>query len=237
MTTSDPSQAAVTSGQLADHPLQGAAALLKPRLRGWLHAYAAVISVMTGATLVSVASLVRGASVGWATLLYSVTVTALFTTSASYHRIHWGPRGRSVMKRLDHSMIFVFIAGTYTALAVVAMPRDEAETVLLIVWAGAIGGVALKVIWPGSPSWIGVPCYIALGWVAVFVFPQLLEHGGVAALALLVVGGVLYTVGGVVYAIHWPDPAPQTFGYHEVFHLCTILAAACHYLAIWFALF
>jgi hemolysin III len=227
----------VAAGDLVDHPLHAAAALLKPRMRGWLHAYAAVISLATGATLVTVASVVRGSSVGWATLLYSATVTALFSVSASYHRIAWAPRGRAVMKRLDHSMIFVFIAGTYTALAVVAMPRDQAQWVLLVVWAGAIGGVVLKVGWPDSPSWVGVPCYIGLGWVAVFVLPQLLHSGGVAAVVLLIAGGALYTVGGVVYATHWPNPSPRTFGFHEVFHLCTILAAVCHYLAIWFALF
>jgi hemolysin III len=228
---------AVAASDLVDHPLHSAAVLLKPRMRGWLHAYAAVISLATGVTLVTAASIVRGASVGWATLLYSATVTALFSVSASYHRIAWSPRGHAVMKRLDHSMIFVFIAGTYTALAVVAMPRDEATAVLLIVWGGAIGGVLLKVGWPNSPAWVGVPCYVGLGWVAVFVLPELLQHGGVASVVLLVAGGLLYTAGGIVYATHWPDPSPRTFGFHEVFHLCTILAAACHYLAIWFALF
>ena len=235
MTT--PAVEAVHPDDLVEHPIASAAALLKPRMRGWLHAYAAVISLITGATLVTVASIARGASVGVATLLYSLTVTALFSTSASYHRITWAPRGRAVMKRLDHSMIFVFIAGTYTALAVLAMPRPQAQIVLAVVWLGALGGVVLKVAWPHAPSWVGVPCYVGLGWVAVFVLPQLLEHGGVAAFVLLVVGGALYTVGGVVYATHWPDPSPRTFGYHEVFHLCTILAAVCHYLAIWFALF
>ncbi len=210
---------------------------LKPRLRGWLHTYAEGISIISGASLISVAAALRGEGAALVTAIYCGTVTLLFGTSALYHRLSWSPSAHRLMKRLDHSMIFVFIAGTYTALAVVAMPRDQAQWVLLVVWAGAIGGVVLKVGWPNSPSWVGVPCYIGLGWVAVFVLPQLLHSGGVAAVVLLIAGGALYTVGGVVYATHWPNPSPRTFGFHEVFHLCTILAAVCHYLAIWFALF
>jgi hemolysin III len=206
-------------------------------MRGWLHAYAAIISLATGSTLVIVASTLRGLSAGLATLLYAVTVTMLFSVSATYHRVPWQARGHAVMKRMDHSMIFIFIAGTYTALSVLALPRHEATIVLSVVWSGAIAGVALKLIWPGAPAWVGVPCYIGLGWVAVFVFPQLMHSGGVAALALLVIGGLMYTVGGVIYGLKRPNPYPATFGFHEVFHACTIVAAACHYLAIWLVLF
>lgn len=211
--------------------------LRKPRLRGWLHLYAAIVSVAAGATLISVASAVRGDRVALPTTIYAITVTLLFGTSALYHRRGWGPTGQRVMKRLDHSMIFVFIAGTYTPFAVLTLPRVESIAVLTVVWTGAVFGVIMKTAWPQAPRWVGVPLYIALGWVAVFVLPEILRYGGVAALVLLVTGGVLYTLGALAYGFKRPDPYPTTFGYHEVFHLCTLLAAACHYIAVWFAVF
>ena len=217
--------------------IASAVAELKPRLRGWLHAYAAVISVVTGATLVSVTAALRNGSASASTAIYSATITLLFGTSALYHRRDWSPRAHAVMKRLDHSMIFVFIAGTYTPLAVLTLPRNSAIAVLVAVWSGAAIGVALKTTWLSAPRWLSAPCYIALGWVAVFVMPDILHNGGVAAFVLIVAGGVIYTIGGVVYALKRPDPYPGTFGFHEVFHLCTLLAAACHYIAIWIAVF
>ncbi len=214
-----------------------AAAELKPRLRGWLHAYAATVSVVSGAALVAVAASLRGDTAGASTSVYAATVTLLFGTSALYHRLRWGPRGHAVMKRLDHSMIFVFIAGTYTPIAALTLPHTTAVAVLTVVWVGAAFGVALKSAWPAAPRWLSVPCYVALGWVAAFVFPDLLHNGGVAAFALLAAGGVVYTLGAVVYGLKRPDPWPGTFGYHEVFHLCTLVAALCHYVAIWLAVF
>lgn len=210
---------------------------LKPRLRGWLHAYAAVISLATGVTLFAVAAALRGGPAGATTGVYAATVTLLFGTSALYHRLNWGPRGHAVMKRLDHSMIFVFIAGTYTPIAALTLPRSSAVAVLVTVWTGALFGVALQTAWPSAPRWLSVPLYIALGWVAVFVFPQLMHQAGVAAFVLIAVGGVVYTIGGVVYGLKRPNPFPGTFGFHEVFHLCTLVAALCHYVAIWLAVF
>jgi hemolysin III len=210
---------------------------LKPTLRGWLHAYAAAISVLGGVALFAVAFALRGPHAGWPTAIYALTVTALFGTSALYHRLHWSPRGHLVMKRLDHSMIFVFIAGTYTPLAVLTLPNTPAIAVLAVVWSGALFGVALKTAWPAAPRWLSVPCYVGLGWVAVFVFPDLLHRGGVAAFVLIAAGGVIYTLGAVVYALKRPNPLPGVFGFHEVFHACTLLAASCHYIAIWFAVF
>jgi hemolysin III len=207
----------------------------KPRLRGWLHTYAALTSVVTGIVLVAVAAALRGGRAGAATAVYAVTVTMLFGTSALYHRLGWGPQARAIMKRLDHSMIFVFIAGTYTPVAALTLPRGPAVAVLAVVWTGALAGVGLKTAWPTAPRWLGVPCYVALGWVAVFVFPQLLHHAGVAALVLLAAGGVAYTLGALCYALRRPDPWPGAFGFHEVFHLCTLLGAICHYVAIWLA--
>jgi hemolysin III len=215
----------------------GTTADIKPRLRGWLHTYAALISLASGATLVAVAAALRGPSAGFATALYSVTVTLLFGTSALYHRYPWQPKAHQLMKRADHSMIFVFIAGTYTPIAVLALHRTAAILVLTVVWAGALLGVGLQSIWPDAPRWLSVPCYIGLGWVAVIVLPELLHTGGVAALALIAAGGLVYTLGGVVYGIKRPNPSPTIFGFHEVFHSCTLVAAACHYIAIWLIVF
>jgi hemolysin III len=231
VTTTDP----VPSGPAAT--LATTVAELKPRLRGWLHAYAAAISIASGATLVAVAAAMRGGVAGLVTAIYCATVTMLFGTSALYHRRAWSPRAHMLMKRLDHSMIFVFIAGTYTPIAALTLPTGAMTAVLIAVWSGALVGVALQTLWPTHPRWLSAPCYIALGWVAAFVFPDLLNNAGVAAFVLIAVGGVVYTVGGVVYAMKRPNPYPGVFGFHEVFHLCTLVAAICHYVAIWLAVF
>jgi hemolysin III len=170
-----------------------------------------------------------------ATAIYAVTVVLLFGTSALYHRVAWGPTGRAVMKRLDHSMIFLLIAGTYTPFAVSLLDSPTREIVLFVIWGGAAVGIIARMSWISAPRPLIIPLYIALGWVAVFVMPQLLHHGGVALFVLMVTGGVLYSLGAVVYATRRPDPRPATFGYHEVFHACTLVAALCHYIAIYFA--
>ena len=161
----------------------------------------------------------------------------MFGTSARYHRRVWSPLGYQVMRRLDHSMIFVFIAGTYTPFAVLLLSRPAATAILSIVWGGALLGVALKVRYPHAPRWLAAPLYILQGWVAVAVFPQLLAQGGVAMLVLLIAGGVCYTAGAVCFALRRPDPWPATFGHHEVFHACTVVAAACHQIAVYLAVF
>ena len=213
-------------------------ALPKPRMRGWLHFWSFAVSIAACATLIAVSAALVGAAAAAATAVYSVTVLGLFGISALYHRHTWhSSRSRAVMRRLDHSMIFLFIAGSYTPVAVLAMDRPTAEWVLAVVWTGALAGVALKTLWPYAPAWVGVPIYVALGWVAVFVLPDLLHNAGVAALVLLLVGGALYTAGGVMYALRRPDPWPSTFGFHEFFHAATVLAAICHHVAIWLALF
>ncbi|MCX2954419.1 PAQR family membrane homeostasis protein TrhA [Lentzea sp. NEAU-D7] len=211
---------------------------LRPRLRGWLHFWSFIASVATGATLIALAASTVSARAALATSVYGLTVVGLFGVSALYHRVTWkSDRVRTWMKRMDHSMIFVFIAGTYTPFALLAMNPGTGRVVLTVVWVGAILGVTLKLAWPHAPRWLGVPIYIALGWVAVFVLPELLHHAGVAALVLLLVGGALYTVGAVFYATRWPNPWPQVFGYHEFFHAATVVAAICHYIAIWLAMY
>ena len=207
-------------------------------MRGWLHLWSFVVSVAACATLIPVSAALFGGAVALATTVYSATILGLFGTSALYHRRTWKTaRSRTLMKRLDHSMIFVFIAGTYTPIIALTMEADRALVVLAIIWAGALAGVALKMRWPHAPSWVGVPIYLALGYVAVFVLPDLLRGGGVAALVLILTGGLLYTVGAVFYATRWPNPWPRTFGFHEFFHAATVLAAICHHVAIWLVLF
>jgi hemolysin III len=235
MSATSPGEGALRTDPLG--PLVATLVELKPRLRGWLHTYAAGVSIVAGATLVAVAAALRGPHAGLPTFIYAVTVTLLFGTSALYHRITWSPRAHGLMKRLDHSMIFVFIAGTYTPLAVLTLRGAAAIAVLAVVWSGALFGVALKTAWPTAPRWLSVPCYIGLGWVAVFVFPDLLHNGGIATFVLITAGGLIYTLGAVVYALKRPNPIPGTFGFHEVFHACTLLAATCHYIAIWLAVF
>ncbi|MEU0880614.1 hemolysin III family protein [Lentzea sp. NPDC005914] len=211
---------------------------LRPRLRGWLHLWSFIASVVTGATLIALAASTVSARAALATSIYGLTVLGLFGVSALYHRVTWkSERVRTWMKRLDHSMIFVFIAGTYTPFALLAMDPGTGRVVLTVVWIGAVLGVTLKLAWPHAPRWLGVPIYIALGWVAVFVLPELLHHAGVAALVLLLVGGALYTAGAVFYATRWPNPWPSVFGYHEFFHAATVVAAICHYIAIWLAMY
>jgi hemolysin III len=214
-----------------------AAPVLKPRMRGWLHFWSFVVSIGSGAVLVAVASALVGLGAALATAVYSTTILGLFGVSALYHRHTWRtPRTRAIMKRLDHSMIFLFIAGTYTPVAALAMDPGTARWVLTVVWGGALAGVVLKMAWPHAPSWLAVPVYMALGWVAVLVFPELLQNGGVAAFVLLLAGGAFYTAGAVFYATKWPNPWPRTFGYHEFFHAATVLAALCHLVAIWLVL-
>jgi hemolysin III len=215
-----------------------AAVAARPRLRGWLHLWAFAVSVAAGIVLVAVAGATRGAEAGGATAIYALTVCLLFGTSATYHRVKWTrPSRHALLARLDHSMIFVFIAGTYTPFALLAMPERTGRVVLAVVWTGALGGALLKTSWITAPRWLSAPLYLGLGWVAVFTLPDLLHLGGVAAFVLVAVGGLLYTYGAIVYATQRPDPWPRTFGYHEVFHLCTVVAAACHMVAVWLAVY
>jgi len=209
----------------------------KPRMRGWLHTYAFFVAIVCGFALCAVAA----TRPGWTALVgctvYSLTVCGLFGTSALYHRRVWSDRGYQIMRRLDHAMIFVFIAGTYTPFCLLLLPTRSASVLLAVVWFGAVSGAALQVIWPHAPRWFSAPLYLALGWVAVAVLPDILHRGGVTSLVLLVVGGAAYSLGAIFYALRRPNPWPTVFGHHEFFHACTLVAALCHHIAIYFALF
>ena len=209
----------------------------KPKLRGWLHTYAFFVAAVCGIVLSSLAAARPGVAPLVSVAIYSLSVCGLFGVSALYHRRVWSPRGFQLMRRLDHSMIFIFIAGTYTPFAVLLLDPGPARVILAVVWGGALAGVAMKLAWPHAPRWASAPLYVALGWVAVFVLPDILHRGGVAALVLLLVGGAAYTVGAVFYALRRPNPWPQHFGHHEFFHACTLVAAICHHIAVYFALY
>jgi hemolysin III len=212
--------------------------LRKPRLRGWIHLYCAYTALVAGSALVTVSWALASTRAGHATLAYTLAIVAMFAVSATYHRVPWGSTAaRNWMRRLDHSMIFVFIAGTYTPFALLDMPPSTGNQVLAIVWGGTLAGVALTLFWPDAPRWLGVALYLLMGWVAIWYAGTILHNAGVAAAVLLAVGGALYSIGAVFYALRWPDPWPSTFGYHEIFHGLTAVAALCHFVAVCVAVF
>jgi hemolysin III len=206
--------------------------LKKPRLRGVSHQWAFYASVAIGAALVVAAP---SGQPRLAAAIYAVSVAALFGTSALYHRITWASQaGRRWMRRLDHSMIFFLIAGTYTPFALLVLDGDLATVIMVVVWAGALAGIFMKLVWIDAPKTLVAVTYLLLGWVAVATIPDMLDKVGVTATVLVAVGGLLYTAGAIVYALRRPDPAPTVFGYHEVFHALVILAAALQYAVIAF---
>lgn len=202
---------------------------VKPRLRGWLHAGTFPLSLVAGIVLVVLAEGTRDTI---ATAVYATSAALLFGVSALYHRGHWSPRTERLLKRLDHSNIFLIIAGTYTPFSVILLDQRGGPTLLWIVWSAALAGIAIRVLWIGAPRWLFTPVYLALGWVAVFYLGDLLDAGGPAVVTLLAIGGALYSLGGIVYALRRPDPSPRWFGFHEVFHACTLGAYVVHYVAV-----
>lgn len=202
-----------------------------PRLRGVLHQWALVAAVPAGIVLVVVA---EGTRARLATAVYVVALAAMLGASALYHRVSWKTsRRRAWARRLDHAMIFVFIAGTYTPFALLSMHGWAPAVVLVSVWAGAALGLVGNVAWIDAPGWVTAPAYLLVGWVGVIAAPQLFDAIGVAGAVLLVVGGALYTLGAVTYATRWPNPFPHTFGFHEVFHLLVTVAVALQLVAVY----
>jgi hemolysin III len=202
---------------------------VKPRLRGWIHAG---ISPFVLAAAIVLVALSPTTGVRWANAVFGLTAVLLFCTSAVYHRGHWSPRVAGVLRRMDHTNIFLIIAGTYTPLSVLLLPHATARTLLVVVWSGALVGLLMRIFWLGAPRWLYTPIYVALGWVAVWFMPQFGRSGGAAVLWLVIAGGLAYTVGAVVYGFKRPDPSPRWFGFHEIFHALTVAGFTCHYLAV-----
>ena len=217
--------------EVADAAVGLAQKLPKPRLRGVSHQWAFFVSLLTGAALIVAA---QGTREVLAMSVYAFSLSALLGTSALYHRVDWEPGPRRWMRRLDHTMIFVLIAGTYTPFALLVMEGTMAEVILIVVWSCAVGGAVLNLAWWDAPKWFTSLVYVSTGWVAVAAMPQLWETMGPVGVGLIALGGLLYSAGAVVYATKRPDPSPEHFGYHEIFHLFVIAAAAIQYAAIAF---
>ena len=203
--------------------------LERPRLRGVFHQYAFFVAVAAGAVLVVLADSLRERVAMW---VYAVALAAMFGVSALYHRVTWrSPQMRKWMRRLDHSTILLLIAGTYTPFAVLMFDGARADAILVVVWCGAAAGLLLNLLWVDAPTWLTAIVFIALGWVGVVALPELVDVG-IAPAVLVFAGGGLYTLGALAYALKRPNPRPAVFGYHEIFHLLVIAAAATHFVAI-----
>ncbi|SFI24125.1 MULTISPECIES: PAQR family membrane homeostasis protein TrhA [Microbacterium] len=200
---------------------------LRPTWRGWIHAGTFPVAIVAGIVLVFAA---EGAAATWACVVFAVSSLLLFGNSALYHRFDWGPRTKAILKRIDHANILLLIAGTYTPLSVLALPPEKGSLLLILVWSGALAGILFRVFWIGAPRWLYVALYLLLGWAAVMYMGDLLQ-ANVAMMLLVVVGGLLYTAGAIVYALKKPNPWPGHFGFHEIFHVCTVLAFLCHWTA------
>ena len=209
-----------------------AIAAVKPKLRGVSHEWAFFVSLVLGAALIFFAKTPKATlAVG----IYALSLSALLGTSALYHRVNWKrPQVRTWMRRLDHTMIFFLIAGTYTPFALLVMNGPLATAILIAVWVGAIAGAIVEMVWVGHPKWVSATVYLTIGWVAVAAFPDLWSGLGPTAALMLVGGGVLYTAGAVIYAVQRPNPSPAIFGYHEVFHAFVLAAAVLHFSVIAF---
>jgi len=203
--------------------------LERPRLRGVFHQYAFFVALVAGLVLVILADSFRERLAMW---VYAVALAAMFGVSALYHRVTWrSPRVRRWMRRLDHSTILLLIAGTYTPFAVLTFDGALANAILVVVWSGAGVGLLLNLLWVDAPTWVTAAVFMALGWVGVVTVPELVDVG-IAPAVLVFVGGGLYSLGALAYALKRPNPRPAVFGYHEIFHLLVIAAAAIHFIAI-----
>jgi hemolysin III len=218
---------------VAAHEVGETVKATKPKLRGWLHAGTFPLSVAAGIVLVVLAP-TTVAKVS--TAVFAVTAAMLFGGSALYHRFNWSPEVAAVLRRLDHANIFLIIAGTYTPFTLMLLDNRNATILLSLVWGGALIGVAFRVLWLKAPRWLYVPVYIALGWAAAFWLPDFFKDS-VAIATLVIVGGLLYSTGAIIYATKKPNPSPRWFGFHEVFHTFTILAFITHYIGISLAVY
>ena len=207
----------------------GAAGEPKPRLRGWFHA--AAVPLLTAGTIVLIV-LARGSGPKWALAIYLGCALLLFGNSATYHIGNWPDKVRATLRRIDHSNIYVFVAGTYTPLSVILLTGNSRIIILALIWGAAILGVGFSVFWIGAPRWLQAVMYVVMGWAAVWWLPQFWSQGSPAIFWLVIAGGVIYSLGALIYARKWPNPNPRWYGFHELFHSLTLVAAACHFTAI-----
>jgi hemolysin III len=210
-------------------PVAEAVQAVKPRLRGWLHVGAAPLALVAGIVLVSLAPTALGRLGGAVFLAASVL---LFGTSGLYHRGTWSRRRDGILRRLDHANIYIFIAATYTPFALMMLHGPSRAALLILIWVAAALGLLFRLFWLSAPRWLYTVLYLAMGWAAVGWFGQFYTAGGLAVFALILVGGLFYTFGAMVYGLKRPNPSPRWFGFHEIFHACTIGGFACHYAAI-----
>jgi hemolysin III len=200
----------------------------KPKLRGIVHLVMSPLSLVAGLTLITLADELRGRiTLG----IFTLTAVTLFTCSALYHRVAWTDKNKAIWRRIDHSNISILIAGTYTPFAVYLLQPSQTKTLLIVAWGGAILISLLRIFWLLAPRWLYVAGYILLGWAAVFYMPQFLDSGGIAIFILILAGGVLYSAGGVIYALKKPNFSINWFGFHELFHAMTAAAFICHFVA------
>lgn len=204
-----------------------AGADIKPTWRGWIHAGTFPVAVAAGIVLIVLAN---GVPAKWACAVFMATSLLLFGNSAVYHRFNWGAKVKGILKRIDHANILLLIAGTYTPVAALALPPDHGMLLLSLVWGGAILGILFRVFWINAPRWLYVALYLLLGWAAVMYIVDLVS-ANLAMMVLVLAGGLLYTAGAVIYALKKPNPWPGHFGFHEIFHVCTVLAFLCHWTA------
>nr|WP_051215137.1 hemolysin III family protein [Granulicoccus phenolivorans] len=203
-------------------------------LRGWFHAIWAPVTLIAGLWLTVTAPDLTGRIGAAVWLLGSVM---LFGTSAVYHRGNWSPRATALLRRWDHSNIFVFIAATYTPLALQLTTGNSRVLLLTVIWVTALLGLAFRILWLGAPRWLYTILYLAMGWTALGWLGEFWHNGGPVVVGLVLAGGVIYSAGAIAYALKKPNPIPSVFGFHEVFHACTVLASACHFAAITIATF
>lgn len=227
MSTPDPDAVSVPELPLLEDAQEAADVEIKPTWRGWLHAGIFPVAIVAGIVLIVLAD---GAPAKWAAAVFMASSLLLFGNSALYHRIDWKPKTKLVLKRIDHANILLLISGTYTPLAVNALVPEKGTLLLILVWSGALLGILFRVFWINAPRWLYVAIYLALGWAAMMYLIDLLNANAVM-MVLVVVGGLLYTGGAIVYAMKKPNPWPGHFGFHEIFHLCTVLAFLCHWVA------
>jgi hemolysin III len=200
----------------------------KPKLRGIVHLVMSPLSLVAGLVLITLADELRGRiTLG----IFTLTAVLLFTCSALYHRVSWTPKNKAIWRRIDHSNISILIAGSYTPFAVYLLEPQQSRTLLIVAWGGALLSSLLRIFWISAPRWLYVSSYIALGWAAVIYLPEFLQNGGVAIFVLILVGGALYSAGGVIYAIKKPNISINWFGFHEMFHAFTAAAFICHFVA------